>query len=100
MHGMRGVCAGKDNSHNSQCLVIDRLALSWLLNILHGHEQHVLCQHFKNFDHFFDRGFKDRHFDVIFDHLRDTLKQMEIADELSEAVLLASNTLRKSLFLR
>jgi len=73
---------------------------SFLTVALKGAEGEDIQDLRKNFDHFFDRGFKDRHFDVIFDHLRDTLKQMEIADELSEAVLLASNTLRKSLFLR
>jgi len=73
---------------------------SFLTVALKGAEGEDIHDLRKNFDHFFDRGFKDRHFDVIFDHLRDTLKQMEIADELSEAVLLASNTLRKSLFLR
>ena len=73
---------------------------SFLTVALKGAEGEEIHDLRKSFDHFFDRGFKDRHFDVIFDHLRDTLKQMEIADDLSEAVLLASNTLRKSLFLR
>ncbi len=50
------------------------------------------------FAQFFDKGFKDQHFDVIFSHLRDSLQQMDIADELSDAVIEASNTLRKSLF--
>ena len=52
----------------------------------------------KAFAQFFDKGFKDRHFDVIFHHLRDSLKQMDIADELSDAVIKASDTLRNSLF--
>ena len=52
----------------------------------------------KTFGDFLDKGFKDRHFDLIFDHLRDSLKQMDIADELSEAVIKASNSIRQSLF--
>ena len=52
----------------------------------------------KTFGDFLDKGFKDRHFDLIFDHLRDSLKQMDITDELSEAVIKASNSIRQSLF--
>ena len=52
----------------------------------------------KTFADFLDKGFKDRHFDLLFDHLRDSLKQMDIADELSEAVIKASNTIRHGLF--
>jgi hemoglobin len=52
----------------------------------------------KTFADFLDKGFKDRHFDVLFDHLRDSLKQMDIADELSEAVIKASYGIRQSLF--
>ena len=52
----------------------------------------------KTFADFLDKGFKDRHFDVLFDHLRDALKQMDITDELSEAVIKASNGIRQSLF--
>jgi hemoglobin len=52
----------------------------------------------KAFAQFFDKGFKDRHFDVIFHHLRESLKEMNIADELSDAVIKASDTLRNSLF--
>jgi truncated hemoglobin YjbI len=51
----------------------------------------------KAFAQFFDKGFKDRHFDVIFHHLRDSLRQMDIADELSDAVIKASNSVRLSL---
>lgn len=51
----------------------------------------------KAFAQFFDKGFKDRHFDVIFNHLRDALKEMNIADDLSDTVIKASNTLRNSL---
>ena len=73
---------------------------SFLTVALKGAEGEDIQDLRKSFDHFFDRGFKERHFDVVFDHLRDTLKQMDIADDLSKAVLQASNTLRKSLFLR
>ena len=52
----------------------------------------------KTFGDFLDKGFKDRHFDLMFDHLRDSLKQMDIPDELSEAVIKASNSIRQSLF--
>lgn len=52
----------------------------------------------KTFGDFLDKGFKDRHFDLLFDHLRDSLKQMDITDELSEAVIKASNSIRQSLF--
>ena len=52
----------------------------------------------KTFGDFLDKGFKDRHFDLMFDHLRDSLKQMDIADELSEAVINASNSIRQGLF--
>lgn len=52
----------------------------------------------KTFGDFLDKGFKDRHFDLIFDHLRDSLKQMDITDELSEAVIKASNSIRQDLF--
>jgi hemoglobin len=52
----------------------------------------------KTFADFFDKGFKNQHFDVIFNHLRDSLKQMDVTDELSDAVIQASDTLRKSLF--
>lgn len=52
----------------------------------------------KTFADFFDKGFKNQHFDVIFNHLRDSLKQMDVADEVSDAVIQASDTLRKSLF--
>jgi hemoglobin len=45
----------------------------------------------KTFADFLDKGFKD-------DHLRDALKQMDITDELSEAVIKASNGIRQSLF--
>jgi hypothetical protein len=34
---------------------------------------------------------------VIFHHLRDSLRQMDIADELSDAVIKASNSVRLSL---
>jgi hemoglobin len=73
---------------------------SFLTVALKGAEGEEIPDLRKSFDHFFERGFKDRHFDLIFDHLRDTLRQMQLADDLSEAVLEASNTLRKSLFLR
>ena len=52
----------------------------------------------KTFGDFLDKGFKDRHFDLLFDHLRDSLKQMDITDELSEAVIKASNSIRQDLF--
>jgi len=52
----------------------------------------------KAFAQFFDKGFKDRHFDVIFHHLRDSLKQLDIADELSDAVIKASDSVRNRLF--
>lgn len=52
----------------------------------------------KTFGDFLDKGFKDRHFDLMFDHLRDSLRQMDIADELSEAVIKASNSIRQGLF--
>ena len=52
----------------------------------------------KTFGDFLDKGFTDRHFDLMFDHLRDSLKQMDIADELSEAVINASNSIRQGLF--
>ena len=52
----------------------------------------------KTFAEFLDKGFKDRHFDLIFDHLRDSLRQMNITDELSEAVIKASNSIRQGLF--
>ncbi|GAB6047874.1 hypothetical protein JCM19379_17010 [Methyloparacoccus murrellii] len=50
------------------------------------------------FAQFFDKGLRDRHFDVILDHLRDTFRQMEVADELSEAALNASRNIREALF--
>ena len=65
-----------------------------------GEEADSLPDVRKTFGDFLDKGFKDRHFDLMFDHLRDSLKQMDIADELSEAVIKASNSIRQSLFIK
>ena len=63
-----------------------------------GEEAASLSDLRKTFGDFLDKGFKDRHFDLLFEHLRDSLKQMDITDELSEAVIKASNSIRQSLF--
>ena len=63
-----------------------------------GEEAASLSDLRKTFGDFLDKGFKDRHFDLLFEHLRDSLKQMDITDELSEAVIKASNSIRQGLF--
>ena len=41
-----------------------------------------------------DKGLKDRHVDVLLDHLRDTLKELEVEDEFAEAAVTSAGTLR------
>ncbi len=54
----------------------------------------------RQFSRLFEQGLQDRHFDVVLDHLQDTLKELDIADELSDSVLTASKAARKLLFSR
>ncbi len=52
----------------------------------------------KAFSRFFEKGLKDRHFDVVINHLRDSLAQLDIADELTDTVLEATGRARQALF--
>lgn len=44
-----------------------------------------------------DKGLKDRHVDVLLDHLRDTLKELDVADEFTEAAMTSAGSLRDTL---
>jgi len=44
-----------------------------------------------------DKGLKDRQVDVLLDHLRETLKELDVADEFTEAAVISAGTLRDTL---
>ncbi len=44
-----------------------------------------------------DKGLKDRHVDVLLDHLRDTLKELDVAEEFTEAAVTSAGALRDTL---
>ena len=41
-----------------------------------------------------NKGLKDRHVDVLLDHLRDTLKELDVTDEFAEAAVTSAGALR------
>lgn len=73
---------------------------AFLSAALNGSEDHGVSDLSAAFDRFFQQGLKDRHFDAFFQHLRDALSELEISDDLSGAVISASENIRKKLFNR
>lgn len=56
-----------------------------------GHDLH------KSFKALFEKGLKDAHFDIMFDHLKQSLRQLDVPSDWSETLLKGSEKIRKAL---
>lgn len=56
-----------------------------------GHDLH------KSFKALFEKGLKNAHFDIMFDHLKQSLRQLDVPSDWSETLLKGSEKIRKTL---
>lgn len=60
-------------------------------NLEEGHDLH------KSFKALFEKGLKNAHFDIMFDHLKQSLRQLDVPSDWSETLLKGSEKVRKAL---
>ena len=65
--------------------------------ILGGPDEQVGDDLRRAFAQLADKGLKDRQVDVILDHLRNTLQEMDVAEEFAEEVVTTASSLRDNL---
>lgn len=51
----------------------------------------------KSFAALFEKGLKNAHFDIMFDHLKQSLRQLDVPSDWSETLLKGSEKIRKAL---
>jgi hemoglobin len=70
---------------------------TFLTMILGGPDEEVGDDLRRAFAQLADKGLKDRQVDVILDHLRNTLQEMDVAEEFAEEVVSTASSLRDNL---